>query len=269
MDCRLSSSRVCALVFLFACAVTIGQDSATDRKSDEELASLDWKEIVQYYLRTFEKPNDAESKAYTDRLRTLLNHEGLMHIRTYAWGDGKLKDCEQLYYRPGELHVVGAAGGIDAEPGDWNLLVRDGKAYEWRTGDSSGVVSKAIDKDMIDYLIYRTDVALIDTGTFREYLRHPESFLPPKTVEDKGWIELRLKAGNDLAISELGISAVFISEDPFWIYGTELKQDETAFSTICERPTPIKSLPDNFFAPLDKIEFKERDTSLRRHLIFL
>ena len=106
MKFRLSTLPVSALLLFFACGVTMGQVSDTARKTDEELTSMNWKEIVDYYLQTIEIPNDPESKAYVDRLRTLLDHEGLMHIRRFGVYEGKLDDGKQIYYRPGELHVV-------------------------------------------------------------------------------------------------------------------------------------------------------------------
>ena len=117
---------------------------------------------------------------------------------------------------------------------------------------------------MIDYLIYLTDVCRVNSSMYREYLRNPNSYIRPRIDEENGWTELRPKEKN-----ELGIVAVFVRHDPFWIYGIEIDQDGSMIRLVNDRPTQIATIPDNLFAPLDKIKFEERETSLRRHLIFL
>lgn len=253
-----------AFLLVFACAVTTGQSPETARKTPVELTSMKWEEIVDYYLQTLGETNDPESQAYVDRLETLLAHKGPTHIRTYRVSEGKREELEQIYYKPGELHVVGAAGGAGDEPGGWNLLVRDGKAYEWRTGDSTGIVNNAVDKDMIDYLIYLTDVSLIETALYGDYLRKPELHFPPRFDEATGWSEIRLRKKN-----VLGITAAFVGRDPFWIYGYETEDGGSSYRLIHDRPAQIESFPVDLFAPLERIKFEARKTSLRRHLIFL
>jgi hypothetical protein len=116
---------------------------------------------------------------------------------------------------------------------------------------------------MIDYLIYLTDIGMISTSVYRETIREPESFHPPREDSRHGWVERRLKQPN-----ELNITALMYSPDPFWIFGFELTLDGISVRFLHDCPRSIDALPKDLFAPLDEIEFKDSNTSLRRHLVF-
>ena len=266
---RLTIGLLCLASFVVVHLATLAQEQPEGRKperreSDVELSSMSWAEIVPYLFQSLEEPNDKERGAYSDRLRTLLDRKGVSHIRCSATTDGKMSQRADIYYKPGELHVVNTPPAGASKQGEWNLVVKDGKAYEWRNGETQGIVSKAIDRDMIEYLIYLTDPAVFLTQTHRDFLRRPEAFFPPKKGKQKRWTELKYKKPH-----ELGITALFVGEDPFWIYGIQLINDDATVRMTFDRPLSDETIPADLFDRLQDIQFKESTLSLRRHMTYL
>lgn len=264
----LTNLLLCLASFVLVDSATFAQGQSEGqrperRKSDAELSSMSWAEIVPYLFRSLEKPNDKEREAYSDRLRTLLDRKGVTHIRCNATTDGKLSRRTDIYYKPGELHVINVPSIAVPKLREWNLIVKDGKAYEWRTGETLGIVNKVSDKDMIEYLIYLTDPAVFLTQTHRDFLRRPEAFFPPKNDKQKRWTELKYRK------PQHGITALFVGQDPVWIYGIELINDGATVDMTFDLPHSVDAIPAELFDRLKGIQFEESTLSLRRHMTYL
>jgi hypothetical protein len=116
---------------------------------------------------------------------------------------------------------------------------------------------------MIEYLAYLTDPALFLTYTHREFLRHPEAFLPAKDDKENRWTELRFKQ------PQHGIAALFVDQDSVWIRGIEFVDGDKISGLTFDRPRSVDEIPADLFDRLKGIEFKESTISLRRHMTYL
>lgn len=265
---RLIIALVCLVSFVFADFPSFAQEQseaqrAEPPKADADLSSMSWAEIVRYLFRPLETAEDKERDAFFGRLRTLLDREGITHIQCNTTTDGELSQRTNIYYRPGELHVIHVPIAAASKGEQWNLVVKDGKAYEWRTGEAQGIVSDVNDKDMIDYLIYLTDPAMFLSQTYRDFLRRPKTFLPPNYDKQKDWTELKYKEPYH------GIEALFVRKDPFWLHGIEIKNANLSVRLTFELPHSVDSIPAKVFDRLKNIKFDQSNLTLHRHMRYL
>jgi hypothetical protein len=219
----------------------------------------DWDGLVKKYVEAYESVKEPVPTAYpwvAKRLKTLFGVRGVGHIQVFSEQDGKRALGADIYYKAGEVHVISHGKG-------WNLVTKGKEAYEWKTGEKEGLITKLDDKDLIDYLLYLTDPSYIMTCFYHGALFEPGKFLPPKEVEG-GCIEMRFKEPVE------GFRAVFVSEKPAWLCGFEsAPEGGKPVRMIVSKPESLKELPAEVFERLKGIEFKKSDLSIRRHMVYL
>lgn len=220
----------------------------------------DWDGLVEKYVKAYESVKEPVPTAYpwvAKRLRTLFGVRGVGHIQVFTEQDGKKTLGADIYYKPGEVHVINHEKG-------WNLITKGKEAYEWETGKKEGLITRLDDKDLIHYLIYLTDPSYIMTCIYHGALHEPDKFLPPNEVE-RGLIESRFKE----PVS--AFRTVFVSKDPAWLCGFEWTDREGGKPVrfIVSKPESLEEVPAAVFERLKGVEFKKSDMSIRRHMVFL
>jgi hypothetical protein len=201
----------------------------------------DWDRLVKEYIEAQESVKEPVPTAYpwlAKRLKTLFGVRGVGHIQVFSEKDGKRTLDGDIYYKSGEIHVIKHDTG-------WNLVTKGKEAYEWEAGTKEGLITKLIDKDLIDYLLYLTDPSVIMTCFYHAALFEPGKFLPPKEVEG-GYIERRFKEPIE------GFRAVFVSEEPAWLCGFEYDdgKDSKPVRTIFSKPKWLEQVPAGVFERL-------------------
>lgn len=219
----------------------------------------DWDRLVEECIEAYEAAQE-QPAAYpwvAKRLRTLFEVRDVGHIQVFSEQDGKRTLDADIYYRPGEVHIINHEKG-------WNLVTRGKEAYEWQAGEKEGLITKLTDRDMIDYLIYVTDPSCIMTCFYHIALTEPGKFLPPKEAE-RGCTEWRFKEPIE------GFRAVFVSQEPAWLCGCEAGGQDGGKPgrMIVSKPESLQEVPAGVFERLKGIEFKKSDLSIRRHMVYL
>lgn len=219
-----------------------------------------WDDVVKEYIEGCESVRDIKPTAYpwmAKRVKTLFGVRGVGHIQVYYQIDGKKTLNQDIYYKAGEVHIVNHANG-------WNLVTKGTEAYEWENGKKEGLITKLTDRDLIDYLLYVTDPSWIMTCFYHDVLYEGGKFLPPKNFEH-GCKEWRFKE----PVS--GFRAVFVSEEPAWLYGFEADNPETGKTgrILFSKPESLKEVPARVFDRLKGIVFKKSNESIRRHMVYL
>ncbi|MEZ6134603.1 MAG: hypothetical protein R3C53_06815 [Pirellulaceae bacterium] len=245
-------------------SATLAQQQSAPRKSEEELSSMRWQEIVQAVrLRKNDETENKEHRAKLKRLSALLDREGVTHIRCDGSLGGKKSQYADVYYKSGELCVIYSPPADGSVSQLWNLVVKNGKAYEWRTGETHGIVGTVTDYQMIEYLAYLTDPAGLMGWTHGEFLRRPEAFFPPKEDQENGWTEVRFKQ------SEHGINALFMDQSSAFLRGLEFVNDDATLRITFARPRSVSEIPADLYNRLNGIRFKDSTIDLRRHMTYL
>lgn len=221
----------------------------------------DWDGLVKEYVQVYESAKEPVPGVYpwmAKRLRTLFGVRGVGHIQVFSEKDGKRTLDADIYYKAGEVHLINHEKG-------WNLVTKGKEAYEWLAGEKEGLITKLNDRDLMDYLLYRTDPSGIMTALYQNALDEPGTFLPAKPNEG-GCIEGRLKGPVE------GFRAVFVSEKPAWFCGFECDADRQGGKPVrmmFSKPESLKEVPAGVFERLKGVVFKKSDLSIRRHMVFL
>ena len=222
----------------------------------------DWDEQVAAYLAACEmsadRPQPTMYPKLAGRVKYLFQGRPCTHIRIVTDSNGLSRLHQDIYFRPGELHVVQHIEG-------WNLVSKGGKLYEWVVGQQEGTVIKANETDMVDYLFYLTDPSFIMTSLYYHTIYDPTLFEARKDLPD-GSREYRLKDPSS------GFLAIIVDEDPLWFRGFEAGSRVIGKpSTIIRfsKPMPIDGVPEEVLKRTEGIKFIESEETLRRHMIFL
>lgn len=220
----------------------------------------DWDDLIKTYIEASESIKEPVPTAYPQlakRVKTFFGVKGVGHIQIFQEEDGKRKLYSDMYYKAGEVHIVQHVEG-------WNLVTKGTDAYEWEVGKKEGVITKLANKDLFDYLLYKTDPSCIVTSLYYHVLYTPERFLPGKDM-DRGCKEMRFKKPVE------GFRAVFIAEEPLWFCGFEVgdPNGDKSSRVFYSKPESLKDVPAEVFQRLKGIDFKKSDLSIRRHMVFL
>ncbi len=220
----------------------------------------DWDGLVKKYVEAYESVKEPVPTAYpwvAKRLRTLFGVRCVGHIQVLSERDGKRTLGADIYYKPGEVHVINHEEG-------WNLVTKGDEAYEWEAGKKEGLITRLKDEDLIDYLLYLTDPSWIMTCLYHDALDEPGKFLPPKEVE-KGCVERRLKEPVE------GFRAVFVSDEPAWLCGFEVGDPKGGMpaSLIYSKPESLNEVPASVLDRIKGVEFRKSELSVRRHMVYL
>jgi hypothetical protein len=224
------------------------------------LADDGWDDILKKSIERYESIQKPEPTAYpwvAKRLRTFSEVKGFGHIQVFAEVQGKRSLASDVYYTKGQLHIVCHDEG-------WNLATKEDGIYEWMQGDTKGIITKATDRDLIDYLLYLTDPSYIMTCLYHEALQTPGTFLPQKELEG-GIVEWRLRTPIE------GFQAVLVSQEPAWLCGFEYRNPATGQVSrlIYTKPKSLNQLPPEVLDRMTGITFEKSDLSIRRHMVYL
>ena len=211
--------------------------------------------VVHGYIAMFEaswdKPKPVCYPQLAERIREIFPSQGAIKIDSWSNEQGVRKNGSAIYVEGTRVEIV-------APIGEWNLSTDEQYVYEWETGSKSGLRIKRVNEDLVALLYYDTDPSWIMASLYSDYLVTPKSF-HAVTNPNSNVVELVLNKPVE------GFEAVYVSQNPLWFHGFRAQGSEARFS----KPETRNEIPKEIRARRLKIDFRDSDETLQRHMIFL
>ncbi|MDO8282560.1 MAG: hypothetical protein Q7U10_08055 [Thermodesulfovibrionia bacterium] len=237
-----------AIILLLFCSSSLVHAGEWDDQVDR---------YINIYKQSAESPKPIAYPELGERVRNVFRLNIKNHILIRRVKSNGTETSTDLFYGNGELHILQNGEG-------WNMFTKGDYIYEWKIGEKVALKSKKNEKDLVDYILYLTDPSYIMTSLYNDYTKQPDNF---NVLESNG------KTGKEITLKSplYGFEAIFVNEESLWFYGFRSANAKSGIKTSIyfSKPVIYEVLPKELIGMSETIEFRESDTTVKRHMVYM